>query len=82
MWKRAKTAIAVAVAGLFATTASAQTSSARAAAAQPPAATSPQGAQPTGTRDPGGNMMAPAETRPATTTFMGDTGLWLSLIHI
>ena len=75
MWKRASTAIAVAVVGLLATTASAQTSSAQ-AASQQPAATPPQGAKPTGTQDPGGNMMTPAETRPATTTFMGDTGLW------
>jgi outer membrane protein OmpA-like peptidoglycan-associated protein len=76
MWKRASTATVVAVAAVAtvvittAATASAQTSSA-------PATTSPQGAPPTGGQAPAAaNMMTPAETRPATTTTMGDTGLW------
>ena len=77
MWKRASTAIVVAVVALLASTASAQTSSTPASRSQQPAATSPQSAQPTGTQPPAAaNMMTPAETRPATTTFMGDTGLW------
>jgi len=75
MWKRASTAIVVAVVAMAAT-ASAQTTSA-AAGSQQPATTSPQGAQPAGGQDPAASsMMTPAETRPATTTFMGDTGLW------
>ena len=76
MWKRASTAIVVAVVAVVATqaaTASAQTSSTP-ARSQQPATTSPQGAQP---QPPGAASMAtPAETRPATTTSMGDTGLW------
>ena len=75
MWKRASTAIVVAVVAVAAT-ASAQTTSA-AAGGQQPATTSPQGAQPAGGQDPAAaSMMTPAETRPATTTAMGDTGLW------
>ena len=73
MWKRVTTAIVVA---LVAATASAQTTSPAGGTGQQPTATSPQGAQTTGAQDPGGSMMTPAETRPATTTFMGDTGLW------
>src|SRR5262245_27250781 len=77
MWKRASTAIVVAVVAMLAATASAQTSSTPASRSQQPAATSPQGAQPTGTQPPAAaNMMTPAETRPATTSIMGDTGLW------
>ena len=72
MWKRVTTAIVVA---LMAATASAQTPPAGATGSQS-TATSPQGAQPGGTQNPGGSMMTPAETRPATTTVMGDTGLW------
>ena len=56
---------------LAAASASAQTPAAGSQTpAQPPATTSPQGAQPT----PDTTM--PVETRPATTTFRGDTGLW------
>jgi outer membrane protein OmpA-like peptidoglycan-associated protein len=77
MWKRASTAIVVAVVAMLGTTASAQTSSTPASRSQQPAATSPQGTQPTGTKPPAAaDMTTPAETRPATTTFMGDTGLW------
>ena len=77
MWKRASTAIVVALVAMLATTASAQTSSTPASRSQQPAATSPQGAQPTGAQPPAAaNMMTPAETRPATTTANGDTGLW------
>src|SRR5829696_7399563 len=73
MWKRVTTAIVVA---LVAATASAQTTSTAGATGQQSTATSPQGAPTTGAQTPGGSMMAPAETRPATTTAMGDTGLW------
>src|SRR5215204_2782270 len=73
MWKRVTTAIVVA---LVAGTASAQTTSTAGATGQQSTATSPQGAQTTGSQNPGGSMMTPAETRPATTTIMGDTGLW------
>ena len=73
MLKRVTTAIVAAVVALQAATASAQTPPpAGGAGQQPPPTTSPQGGQPT--QDPG--MMAPEETRPATTTVNGDTGLW------
>ena len=68
MSKRVAMAMVVALA---AASASAQTPAAGSQTpAQPPATTSPQGAQPT----PDTTM--PVETRPATTTFRGDTGLW------
>src|SRR5687768_3167607 len=70
MWKRVTTAI---VAALMAATVSAQTPPPAGAAGQQPT-TSPPGGGPTTTQDPG--MMTPGETRPATTTHMGDTGLW------
>jgi outer membrane protein OmpA-like peptidoglycan-associated protein len=67
MLKRVAIAIVVAVA-LTGADASGQTS---AAPGQTPAATTPQGTQPAATPAP-----TPMETRPATTTFRGDTGLW------
>ena len=73
MWKRVTTAIVVA---LMAATASAQTPASAGTAGQQPTATSPQGAQPATQNPGGGDLMTPAETRPATTTSMGDTGLW------
>ena len=85
MVKRVTTAIVVAVVAVVTTsaaTASAQTSptagtTGAGSAGQQPTATSPQGAQPAGTQNPGGaDLVTPAETRPATNTHMGDTGLW------
>ena len=68
MSKRVAMAMVVA---LVAASASAQTPAAGGQPpAQQPATTSPQGAQPA----PDSTM--PVETRPATTTFRGDTGLW------
>ncbi|CAN5697110.1 hypothetical protein BH24ACI4_BH24ACI4_21960 [soil metagenome] len=74
MFKRVTTAVVVA---LMAATASAQTPPPATPAGQGPATTttttSAEGGQQT-TQDPG--LMTPAETRPATTTYRGDTGLW------
>jgi outer membrane protein OmpA-like peptidoglycan-associated protein len=65
MWKRATTAIVVVLA---AATASAQTTSPAGTTGQQPTGTSPQTTQTT--------VLVQSGTRPATTTFMGDTGLW------
>ena len=69
MWKRATTAIVVALVALVAATASAQTTSSAGATGQQSTGTSPQTTQTT-------VLATPAATRPATTTTMGDTGLW------
>ena len=69
MWKRATTAIVVALGALVAATASAQTTSPAGATGQQSTGTSPQTTQTT-------VLATPAATRPATTTTMGDTGLW------
>ena len=69
MWKRATTAIVVALVALVAATASAQTTSPAGATGQQSTGTSPQTTQTT-------VLATPAATRPATTTTMGDTGLW------
>ena len=69
MWKRATTAIVVALGALVAATASAQTTSSAGATGQQSTGTSPQTTQTA-------VLATPAATRPATTTTMGDTGLW------
>src|SRR5687767_15143335 len=71
MWKRVTTAIVVTL--MMAALASAQTPSSGAASQQP--TTSPQGGSQPTTKDPG-MMMTSDDRRPATTTHMGDTGLW------
>jgi hypothetical protein len=69
MWKRATTAIVVALVALVAATASAQTTSPAGATGQQSTGSPPQTTQTT-------VLATPAATRPATTTTMGDTGLW------
>src|SRR4026207_432535 len=69
MWKRATTAIVVALGALVAVTASAQTTPPAGATGQQSTGTSPQTTQTT-------VLATPAAPRPATTTTMGDTGLW------
>ena len=73
--ERASTAIVVAVVAMLAATASAQTSSARQAGASSQLRHRPECAA-DGDSAPRRCDMTPAETRPATATFMGDTGLW------
>jgi outer membrane protein OmpA-like peptidoglycan-associated protein len=72
MWKRVTTAIVVAAVVMTAAVAFAQTPPTAGAAGQQQTMSPQGGAQPA-TQDPG---MMPVETRPATTTAMGDTGLW------
>ena len=67
MWKRVAVAMVVALAG--ATVASAQATSSGQAPSTPAGSTASQPAAP-------GSAAVAGETRPATTTFMGDTGLW------
>ena len=73
MLNRVMAAAVVAVIALQAAGASAQTPPPAGSPGQP-ATTSPQGGQQPSTPEP--PPMTAAETRPATTTFMGDTGLW------
>jgi outer membrane protein OmpA-like peptidoglycan-associated protein len=72
MVKRVTKAIAAAVVALSAVTATAQTPPSPPGGGQQPATPTQSGQA--ATPDPG--LPAPAETRPATTTVNGDTGLW------
>src|SRR3954468_15255847 len=65
MWKRAVVATIVALTGV--TVASAQSTTTGRASSPPSTSTASQSAPP---------AAESTETRPATTTFMGDTGLW------
>ena len=69
-----RVAMAMIVALTTATAASAQSSTTTTGGSQPAGATQPTGAAQTD--QPSGNWVMPVETRPATTTYMGDTGLW------